>query len=162
MPKGYFLFCKKIIMKKTIRSFISLSLVITISLTSCTNYGKKVSQDYLEIYYKDGISREQAEKTVKFLYPYWKDKTSIETSKKSVQLTKTGDTVNFRMVSDEKKMKLVDDETFYTMSNIFSDSLFNHSPVNLVLTDNHFKTIRTLHFKKMELSEPAASVDSAQ
>jgi len=131
--------------------FASLTAVI---LTACTNYGKKVSQDYLEVYYKDGITKEQAQKTLDFLYPVWKSKTG-KTDTKSVQLTKAGgDTVNFRFVVDKDKLKDMDDETFYIMGTVFSDSIFNGAPVNVVLADNSFKTIRTLAFKKT--TDPAA------
>jgi hypothetical protein len=36
------------------------------------------------------------------------------------------------------------------MGNLFSDSLFDGKPVNMVLTDNSFKPIRTLAYKKTE------------
>ena len=128
-----------------------LAFFIAAGLVACTNYGKKVSQDYLEVYYKDGISKEEAQKTLDFLYPIWKNDEG-KTDTKSVQLTKSGDTISFRMVVDKDKLSKVQDETFYIMGNLFSDSLFDGNPVNMVLTDNSFKSIRTLVYKKTETS----------
>jgi hypothetical protein len=138
-----------------------LSLLTIVVLASCTNYGKKVSQDYLEVYYKDGITKEQAQKTLDFIYPVWKDK-SGKTATKSIQLTKgNGDTINFHMVIDKSKLKDVTDETFYNMGNVFSDSLFNKAPVNIILADDHFKDIRTLAYKKPEVApEEKATVNA--
>jgi hypothetical protein len=129
-----------------------LAFFIAAGLMACTNYGKKVSQDYLEVYYKDGATKEEAQKTVDLLYPLWKSEDG-KTEKKSIQLTKSGDTINFRMVVDEKKLAQAGDETFHSMSDLFSDSLFSGAPVNIVFTDNSFKTIRTLVYKKASLAD---------
>ena len=119
---------------------IILSCVV---LASCTNYGKKVSKDNLEVFYKDGISKDEAQKLFDFLYPLWN-----KGDKKSVQLVKIKDTITFRMVTNKEKMGQVDDETFALMGTVFSDSVFNSAPVNVDLTDDHFKTIRTFHFQR--------------
>lgn len=129
-----------------------LAVIIVTGLLSCTNYGKKVSQDYLEVYYKEGATKEEAQKTLDLLYPLWKNEEG-KTEKKSIQLTKSGDTINFRMVVDEKKLAQTGDETFHTMSNLFSDSLYNGAPVNMVFTDNKFKPIRTIVYKKASLAD---------
>lgn len=135
------------------KQLIILTIFFAAGLVACTNYGKKVSQDYLEVYYKDGATEEQAQKTLDFLYPLWKEANG-KTDKKSVRLTKNGDTINFCMVVDKSKLAQIDDETFYIMSNLFSDSLYNGAPVNMVFSDDSFKPIRTLVFEKREaLSE---------
>jgi hypothetical protein len=137
-----------------------LAIFIAAGLVACTNYGKKVSQDYLEVYYKDGATKEEAQKTLDFLYPLWKEADG-KTDKKSIQLTKSGDTINFRMVVDKAKLAQVDDETFYTMSNLFSDTLYNGAPVNMVFSDNSFKPIRTLVFKKIKAENEFGSKATA-
>ena len=130
------------------RKSFMIVLLFAAGLAACSNYGKKVSQDYLEVYYKEGITKEQAQKTLDFLYPLWKEK-SGKTNTKSIQLTKAGgDTINFRMVVNKDKLKGMDDETFYSMANVFSDSIFNGAPVNIVFADEKFKPIRSLTFKK--------------
>jgi hypothetical protein len=125
-----------------------LSVLVAVALTACTNYGPKVKKDYLEVYYKEGISKDMAQKTLDFIYPLWKKETGV-TEKKSIQLVKgEGDTINFRAVTDEKKLKESTDDIFYEMANIFSDSIYGGAPVNMVFTNNAFKSIRTLVFRK--------------
>ncbi len=123
-----------------------LFIITTITITSCSNYGDKVSKDFVEIYYKDNISKEQAEKTLEILYPSWNQ----SGTKKSVQLVKKADTVYFRMVIDEEKAKGIADETYLLLGTGLSMSVFNNAPVNVELTDNRFNTLRTLHFEKIE------------
>lgn len=134
-------------MKRLPVFFIALILV-----AGCGNFGKKVSKEYLEIYYKDGITKEQAEKTLEYFYPKWRDK-GDETGRKSIQLTKKGDTINFRMVSNMEVMDKMDDAVFYTTGVELSSDLFNGAPVNVILTNNKFKPIRTYVFKKMALPD---------
>ena len=123
-----------------------LFIITTITITSCSNYGDKVSKDFVEIYYKDNISKEQAEKTLEILYPSWNQ----SGTKKSVQLVKKADTVYFRMVIDEEKAKGIADETYLLLGTGLSMSVFNNAAVNVELTDNRFNTLRTLHFEKIE------------
>jgi hypothetical protein len=139
---------KKINMKPYI-----LSLLVAVSLTACTNYGPKVKKDYLEVYYKKGISKDMAQKALDYIYPLWK-KESGNTDKKSIQLEKAGgDTINFRVVVDEKKAKEMGDDTFNVMAILFSDSIFNGAPVNIVFTTDRFKSIRTLVFNKQAVGK---------
>lgn len=130
------------------RQLSTALLALSVCLFSCTDYGKKVTKDFLEVYYKDGVSKDQAERTADFLYPYWKSPDGEKTSKKSIQLSQSGDTILFRMVSDMSKMSEVGDATFATMAQTLSDSLYSNAPVNIVFTDNKFKSIRVLTYKK--------------
>lgn len=133
-------------------------LVAIFAIASCTNHGNKISERYLEVYYKDGVTEQQAQKVFDYLLPLWEDK-GENTSKKSVQLTRTGDTINFRMVSRMEVMEKMDESLFYTMGNELSGVL-NDAPVNLVLTDNSFKELRTYTYKKPELPEFGEKVSS--
>lgn len=135
-------------MKKFTLSFFLL-MIVAIGLTSCENYGNKVSKDFVEVYYRDSITKEQAQQTLELLHPSWND----SGNQKSVQLAKAGDTVYFRMVIDEVKAKDVKDQTYLSMANEISNSIFKGTPVNVDLTTNSFKTIRTLNFKKMETAD---------
>ncbi len=123
-----------------------LFIITTLTIASCSNYGDKVSKGVVEIYYKDNITKEQAEKTLEILYPSWNQ----SGTQKSVQLLKRADTVYFRMVIDEEKAKGIGDETYLLLGNGLSISVFNNEPVNVELTDNRFNTLRTLHFEKIE------------
>lgn len=115
-------------------------------LISCTNFGDKVMKDNVEVFFKENITKEQAQKTLDLLYPGWHQ----GGDKKSVQLIKPGDTVHFRMVINEEKAKDLTDEIYLLLSNEVSNAAFNGQPVNVDLTNNKFETIRTLHYKKME------------
>jgi hypothetical protein len=126
-----------------------LILTVAFFLASCTNHGDKVSKDYLEVFYKDGITKEQAQKALEYFHPLWKDK-GEQTKKKSMQFTKEGDTIHFRMVSNMEVMDKMDEGVFYDTGNEISTNIFNGAPVNVVLTDNKFKTIRSYAFKKVD------------
>lgn len=132
---------------------VSVFFVVAILFSSCNNYGDKVSKGHIEVYYKEGISKEIAQRTADLLYE--SDIAANNNTKeiKSMQLLKKADTVFFRMVINQQRAAALDDEVFYTLANYLSDSLYNHSPVNVDLTDNKFKTIRILHYKKMNLGE---------
>lgn len=132
-------------MKLTGSLLLSLLLAIA-GLSSCENYGNKVSKDFVEVYYKDGIKKEDAQQTLDLLYPSWNDSGNI----KSVQLAKTGDTIYFRMVIDEQKAKGIQDEAYISLANEISSSVFDGMAVNVDLTNDAFKTIRTLHFTKVK------------
>ncbi|MFI5185294.1 MAG: hypothetical protein ACHQF0_01070 [Chitinophagales bacterium] len=137
-------------MKKNLaRTCIALCFIFSVS--SCTDYGDKSSKGHIDVYYKDGISQETAQKTADFLFEI-DSLSNNTTTQKSFQLAKKQDTICFRMVTDPKKLGTVTDDNFYTMANLLSDSVFNNAPVNIELTDNHFKTIRNLTFVKMDLN----------
>ncbi len=127
-------------------------LLAAFTLGACTNYGKKVKDHHIEVYYKDGISKEEAEKTAKLLYEA-DQAVGNKADQKSVQLTRNGDTINFRMVTVAEKLKGMEDDVFVTMGNVISEKIFNGKPVNVDLTNNKFATIRTIHFIKENTEE---------
>ena len=125
-------------------------LAASIVLGSCNNnYGDKVSKDFVEVYYQENISKEKAQQTLDLLHPSWNE-AGVQ---KSVQLTKTADTVHFRMVINKQKAKDVRDEAYFLLANGISASIFDGAPVNVDLTTDKFETIRTLHFKKMGIED---------
>ena len=130
---------------------VILSLFLAVSLLACTNYGKKVKTGDVEVFYKDGVTEEQAKK-ISVLFNEAVQRTNPGSSgRKSFQATKPSDSVLLKMVVDKSKLDMVNDETFYAIAGLVSDSVFNGGPVNLMLTDDHFKALRTLAFKKTEL-----------
>ena len=133
---------------------IILSLLIAVSLAACTNYGKKVKTGNIEVYYKDGVTQEQAKKISSLFNEAVQSTNPGSKNRKSFQVSKPSDSVLLKMVVDKSKLDQVGDETFYAISQMVSDSVFNGRPVNLMLTDDHFKPIRTLAFKKAEVIEP--------
>ncbi|MCX6317484.1 MAG: hypothetical protein NTW29_09355 [Bacteroidetes bacterium] len=127
-------------------------LLAAFTLGACTNYGKKVTDHHIEVYYKDGITKEEAEKAAKLLYES-DQAVGNKPDQKSIQLTRNGDTINFRMVTVAEKLKGMEDDVFVTMGNVISEKIFNGKPVNIDLTNNRFSTIRTIHFSKENTEE---------
>lgn len=131
----------------------SFAIIVLALLTACGNdYGKKISKDYLEVYYKDGVTEDGAQKVLNFLYPQWKN-AGDKTPKKSIQLAKNGDTTVFRMVVIAERLNDLNDRTLLIMVNTISDSVFAGKPVNIELTDKTFKTLKSFTYKKAEEDE---------
>jgi hypothetical protein len=125
---------------------VLILLLASLSLFACKNYGKKVSRDNVEVYYKEGMTKEDAQRTLDFLVSMLG-----ETEKKSFQLSKgSGDTIHFKMVADMEKVKATGDESFYKLTSILSDSVFKGVPVNVLLANDEFETQRTMVFRKTE------------
>lgn len=121
-----------------------LLLLLPLALLSCDNFGKKYTKDYVEVYYKEGITEEQASKTADVFLDI--DQGNSSAAKKSMQLVKVNDTVTFRMVVNEEKMKEVPDESFLAIGFLISQRVFDGAPVNMDLTDNRLKTIKSLPY----------------
>ncbi len=121
-------------------------------LSSCSNYGEKVNKEYLEVYYQPSVNKAIAEKTLDFLYPIWRLQGDA-TEKKSVQLDMAGDTLLFRMVAQLDKVKDMGEDVFIGLGKILSDSIFDQKPVNVVLTDNKFKAVKTIRHQAMDWGE---------
>jgi hypothetical protein len=130
-----------------------LSLVLAVALTSCTNYGKKAKSGGIEVYYKDGINEEQAQRTADVFNEAIQSSNPGSKDRKSFQLTKATDTVLLKMVVDTDKAAKLPDESFFAIQSLVSDSVFNGGPVNLMLTDDSFKGVRTLAFKAQPKEE---------
>ena len=126
-----------------------------ILLAACTDYGKKIKSGHIETYYKDGITEAEAQKTTDLLV---RMDAGNEPTDKSFQLCKKSDSIYFRMVVNKDKENNANDFNFLAICNIISDSIFNGAPVNMDLTDDHFKTQRTLLYKKLT----QADVDQAK
>ncbi len=126
-----------------------LFLLAAITLTSCTNYGKKVKSRNIEVYYNDGITEEQAQKTADYIYKLDTDPETKD-NKKSFQLNKDGDTINCKMVVNEEKFKDIPVSSFEAIGGLISDNVFDGKPVNMVLSTNKFKPLQTVYFKKLE------------
>jgi hypothetical protein len=131
---------------------IILSLLVAVAFTSCSNYGKKVTIEGTkgEVFYKgEGVTEADAKK----LCTYLKDVIQYFTADKgrSVQLMKSKDEgYDIRFVVDEKKLNESPEvaAAFGQIGAQISVDLFNNKPVNVFLTDDHFKDIKSLPFDK--------------
>jgi hypothetical protein len=128
-----------------------LSLLLAVFLLSaCTNHGKKVKSGHIELFYKEGITEDEAQKTAALIEKVDKLAGNDISNKKSFQLIKDKDTTLLRMVVREERQKDVKDEDFIGIANLVSDSIFSGRPVNMDLTDDHFKSFYMVHYKKID------------
>src|SRR5262249_6032939 len=97
---------------------------------------------------------DEAQKTADLLYEVDANKTNVP--KKSFQLTGGTDTVNLRMVVNQTKAASLSDSVWYIMGSFFSEKVFEGKPVNVELTDDHFKTMTVYHYRKMDLGEESS------
>ncbi len=132
-----------------------LPFLLSVLGIACTQYGPKVSSGNIEVYYKEGISKVQAEKTAGLFRDALMSSNPNDKATKSFQLSKPGDSILLKMVADKAKLSSVEDDAFYAMSALVSDSVFGGAPVNLNLTDNKFKGFRYYAFKKPATEEPS-------
>jgi hypothetical protein len=133
---------------KFTKNLFLISMVI-FAMASCSAYGTKTTKGPVEVYYKEGISAGEAQQTANLLYIIDSSANNNTTATKSYQLCKKRDTVCFRMVADRSKLKGIDDNSFFIIGNMISDSIFNHAPLNVELTNNTFETFKTFTYKKV-------------
>ncbi len=84
---------------------IILSLLVAVSLAACTNYGKKVKTGSIEVYYKDGVTEEQAKKISALFNEAVQKTNSGSSNRKSFQVSKPSDSVLLKMVVDTPTSK---------------------------------------------------------
>ena len=128
-----------------IKTKMLIVVLVLIGFTSCTDYGTKAVKENVEIYYKDGITEDQAKRAGEVIYNMEPGDAKVI---KSFQLCKKNDSVCLRMVVNEEKSKSIEDISFMAIANKISDSVFNGAPVNMDLTSNTFKSIRYIPYKK--------------
>ncbi len=138
--------------KKRNMKNLFILLVTAVFLTSCSNYGKKVKKGTVEVYYKEGIGENEANRTAALLYEIDSAQNHNTKDIRSMQLLPGKDTVTFRMVANKDKLDGVGDIAFQVIGTIISDSAFNGKPVNVELTDNTFNTIKKIPYKKIDLN----------
>jgi hypothetical protein len=104
-------------------------------------YGSKATQGNIEVYYKDGATKDEAEKLASHLARVWGD----APDRRSVQLTKNGATPRFRMVV---KPEFHNDPKFMAQLGIFgaqlSRDVFNGVPIELEACDDHLVTVKAV------------------
>ncbi len=136
-----------------ITTLFTALLGLTALLVSCTDYGKKATKGPVEVFYKDGINETEAQKTAVFLADIDSSQNNNTKSTKSMQLTKMGDTICFKMVSSKEKLAGVNDLAFEVIGNMLADSIFSGKPVNVELTDDKFNTFKKIGYKKLDLDQ---------
>jgi hypothetical protein len=110
-------------------------------LSGCTNYGQEKIYDGTELYHTDKVTDAEADVLGNYLV---KEKFA-DGKAKTVQLTKSGNTYQFRMVVKEG----IDKDTSYAktakfLATMLSAQAFNGSPVEVHLCDDHLATLKVL------------------
>jgi hypothetical protein len=135
---------------KTIRllSAVILIAVALLKITSCNNYGKKLTFNGGELYYTSQVTEAETKKLGDYLV---KEK-FFDGTRKTVQLNKDGGTYEFRMVvikDGEKGPNTV--TTFTSVAKELSENVFNGANVVVHLCDDHLKTLRVIPEKPVTI-----------
>ncbi len=135
------------------KKIIFILFPVCILCTACENYGDRVSSGHIEVFYKEGINKETATRTARFLHDLEVQAQNDTTESKSMQLLKNKDTIIFRMVVNRERAAALNDDNYLALANYLSMNVFNNAPVNVDLTDNQFNTLRSLHFRKVNMED---------
>jgi hypothetical protein len=119
----------------------AIILVFTLFLINCDNYGTMLEFNGGELYYTSSVSEREAYKLGEYLV----DAEFFDGDGKTIQLNKTGNTYEFRMVIKKGTEK---DEEFIQIAKIFANDLseyvFNGFNVDIHLCDENLSTIRVV------------------
>lgn len=132
--------------KKDMKIRNLMYVVLSALLMACSNYGDKVVINNVDIYYKDGVSKELAEKLGRFLEENDFNENGTE---KSVQLSKVKDKDEyiFKMVIKDDAVGNPEYEyAFETMSRVLEPVL--GKPVTVQVCDEYFKPLKTFEASK--------------
>lgn len=130
---------------------VLLCILPLLVLAACVNHGKKVKSGVIEMYYREGITEDEAAKAAAAIEEVDKQDNNNTTTRRTFQLLRDGDTVTLRMVVDLEKAKNLSDANFLGIAQLISDRVFNGRPVNMDLTDKKFNTERHISYKKNEV-----------
>lgn len=118
-----------------------LVFILAIIIASCSNYGEKITIDGTEVFYKDGVTKEQAQQ----LADYLKQEGFTDGTAKSVQFVKNEktNTLTFRMVMDSSS---INDESNMVLFESTARNLSKEfgQPIDFEACDVNFKTIKTV------------------
>jgi hypothetical protein len=137
----------------TRRSMLGLGLTgaLLTLVPGCNPYGEKLTFGKGEVFYKEPVKKEEAEKLGKFL----KDEVEFfdDTTQRSVQLLKDGSTYKVRFVVKEGVEK--EDNTkaiFELMASGMSAAVFDGAPVQVELCNDRLETVKALDAKSASSS----------
>ena len=118
-----------------------LALLLVSLLSGCSNYGKQKVYDGVQLFHTDKVTDAEADSLGNYLV---KEKFA-DGQEKTVQLTKSGDSIQFRMVvkagidKDQSQTKI-----FKFFATMLSAQVFNGEPLQLQLCDDHLNTLKTV------------------
>jgi hypothetical protein len=130
------------------RYALLLLLPVLMLAIGCSGYGEKVEYEGTEIYFKDGATKEDADKMGAHLV-----KTSYaDGNRKSVMLVRNPSNNNMvvRLVVDTNKLNAFTEMAFMFLGAAYSKDVFDNQPVDLELCDNTFKTVKTFSHEELK------------
>lgn len=118
-----------------------LASALSASISSCKSYGAEKTYNGVQLFYTDEITEKQADKLGNYLI----ESEFANGEFKTVQMTKTGNTYEFRMVVK----KGIDKDPEYCelgklMAGELSENVFDGEKVNLHFCDEYLKTLKVL------------------
>lgn len=128
---------------------LGLLLASIVFFFSCNHFGKELKYNNLQVFYKDGVSRDEASRLGDYLVKsgFNEDHTHVLT----VQVVKKGDIYQFRMVA---KKGVVDDPSYTKLFHQFASELsrdvFNNATVELHLCDDLLRTQRVFQMETID------------
>lgn len=134
------------------KRLLSLIAIVSVLFVACNSYGDKYTVKNSEIYYKDGMTADDAKKLGDFLA---KNGYFDSTNKKSVQLLKDKDSIAVKFVVDKAKVNenKGSEFLFTIIGSAISSEVFPGKPLRIELADPYMKTFKSIPI-------PAAAADS--
>lgn len=122
-------------------TFLVTIVILSVTLSSCTDYGKEKNFNGTQLFYTSTITETEANSLGKYLV---KGKFA-DGEEKTVQLNKSGNTYEFRMVV---KKGIEQDREFTELGKLLaaeiSSEVFNGKQVDVHFCDENLKTLRVL------------------
>jgi hypothetical protein len=127
-------------MKKVMTIFGAM-FIASVILTSCSNYGKEKNFNGVQLFYTSNITETEANSMGNYLI----ESEFADGEEKTVQLNKSGNTYEFRMVVK----KGIEQDSEYTelgklMAAEISSEVFNGGQVDVHFCDENLKTLKVL------------------
>ena len=126
---------------KQLLILLSFAASLSTGLSSCKSYGTEKTYNGVQLFYTDEITEKQADNLGKYMI----DSGFANGDFKTVQITKTGNTFEFRMVV---KKGIDKDPEYCELGKLMADELsefvFDGEKVDLHFCDEYLKTLKVL------------------
>ena len=140
----------KLLRRSAIAGAILIGLIVAgvlWRLNRTTPYGKTLQFNGIQLFYTSSVTRSEAKKLGKYL----SDNGFADGNAKSVQLNRSGDTYEFRMVIKEgveQNQEYI--AMFQQLCLKLSDTLFSNAPVDVHFCDENLETIKVVGLTREE------------
>lgn len=125
--------------------YISILAGMVLFLTSCTNYGKEKEFSGVQLFYTESVTEADAD----LIGNYLVEQQFADGTRKSVQLNKTGNTLEFRMVVQTGFEK---DQDYCDLVGQFASDLselLGGQKVEVHLCDEYLQTLKAIPMAQM-------------